>query len=56
MNKLLAGPIAAILYLLFDRILYIHVDQSALQTTIEVIMTIIAGIGIFMHPSKPPKE
>lgn len=56
MNKALIAPIASIIVILGKEILGIELEPSAVETTINTILIIVAGIGLFINPKKNSKE
>lgn len=53
MNKALIAPLASILVILLKNYFpQLEVDQEQIEVTINTLLAIVAGIGIFMQPKK----
>ncbi len=56
MNKALVGPIAALIVFAAKSILGIELEQEAVETAIDVVLTIVVAIGLFMNPKQQEKQ
>lgn len=53
MNKQLIPPLAAVIVILLRDVLKMtDVNESSVETTIFLIVDIVAAIGLFIHPKK----
>lgn len=50
MNKALVAPIAALVVILAKEWFGIELEPGAVETTINTLLIIIAGLGVFMNP------
>lgn len=52
MSRGLIVPIAALITAVFKEILGIELEQESVETTINTLLILIAGLGIFIGRSK----
>jgi hypothetical protein len=52
MNKRLIPPLAAILVLILKELFDVEIANEDMESTIEVILLAVGGIGAFLSPKK----